>query len=201
MQAKLSQQKQQYAKRPRIKTITSVATRASVDAEYLSVWQEKVELIGNLNYPPEARKQKLYGRLRLLVSLLPDGSVHNIDVLESSGQRVLDDAAIRIVRLAAPFAPFPPELKKNVDQFVVARKCSDIDVRFPGQQVHELGRGGFFYIITIDYRNILGNIPPLFIAKARNNDGIQHGLSLISGIEIFRQHLIAYWHDDQKTEN
>ncbi len=121
LQAKLSQQKQQYAKRPRIKTITSVATRASVDAEYLSVWQEKVELIGNLNYPPEARKQKLYGRLRLLVSLLPDGSVHNIDVLESSGQRVLDDAAIRIVRLAAPFAPFPPELKKNVDQLEIIR--------------------------------------------------------------------------------
>lgn len=121
LQAKLSQQRQQYAKRPRIKTLTSVATRASVDAEYLNGWQEKIELIGNLNYPTEARQKKLYGRLRLLVSLLPDGTVHKIDILESSGQRVLDDAAIRIVRLSAPFPPFPPELKKEVDQLEIIR--------------------------------------------------------------------------------
>jgi protein TonB len=121
LQAKLSQQRQQYAKRPRIKTLTSVATRASSDAEYLNAWQEKVELIGNLNYPSEARKQKLYGRLRLLVSILPDGTVLKIDILESSGQRVLDDAAVRIVRLAAPFAVFPAALKKDTDQLEIIR--------------------------------------------------------------------------------
>lgn len=121
LQAKLAQQRQQYAKRPRIKTLTSVATRASIDAEYLNLWQEKIELIGNLNYPAEARRQKLYGQLRLLVSLLPDGSVHNVEILQSSGQRILDDAAIRIVRLAAPFAPFPPELRKDVDQLEIIR--------------------------------------------------------------------------------
>jgi protein TonB len=121
LQAKLAQQRQAYAKRPRIKTLTSVATRASVDAEYLNLWQEKIELIGNLNYPAEARRQKIYGQLRLVVSLLPDGSIHNIEVLQSSGQRILDDAAIRIVRLAAPFAPFPPELRKDVDQLEIIR--------------------------------------------------------------------------------
>ncbi|HSC75949.1 MAG TPA: energy transducer TonB, partial [Pseudomonadales bacterium] len=121
LQAKLAQQRQAYAKRPRIKTLTSVATRASVDAEYLNLWQEKIELIGNLNYPTEARQKKIYGQLRLVVSLLPDGSLHNIEVLESSGQRILDDAAIRIVRLAAPFAPFPPELRKDVDQLEIIR--------------------------------------------------------------------------------
>lgn len=121
LQAKLAQQRQAYAKRPRIKTLTSVATRASVDAEYLNLWQEKIELIGNLNYPAEARRQKIYGQLRLVVSLLPDGSIHNIEVLESSGQRILDDAAIRIVRLAAPFAPFPPALRKDVDQLEIIR--------------------------------------------------------------------------------
>lgn len=121
LQAKLSQQRQQYAKRPRIKTLTSVATRASIDAEYLNAWQEKVELIGNLNYPSEARKQKLYGSLRLLVSILPDGSIYKIDMLESSGQKLLDDAAIRIVRLAAPFAIFPAELKKDTDQLEIIR--------------------------------------------------------------------------------
>lgn len=121
LQAKLAQQRQAYAKRPRIKTITSVATRASVDAEYLNLWQERIELIGNLNYPEEARRQKLYGQLRLMVSLLPDGTVHNIEILHSSGQRILDDAAIRIVRLSAPFAPFPPELRKDVDQLEIIR--------------------------------------------------------------------------------
>jgi len=121
LQAKLAQQRQAYAKRPRIKTLTSVATRASVDAEYLNLWQEKIELIGNLNYPAEARKQKIYGQLRLVVSLLPDGSIYKIEVLESSGERILDDAAMRIVRLAAPFAPFPPELRKNVDHLEIIR--------------------------------------------------------------------------------
>ncbi len=121
LQAKLAQQRQQYAKRPRVKTLTSVATRASSDAEYLNLWQEKIELIGNLNYPDEARRKKLYGQLRLLVSVLPDGSVHNVEVLESSGQRILDDAAIRIVRLAAPFAAFPPALKKDVDRLEIIR--------------------------------------------------------------------------------
>jgi protein TonB len=74
-----------------------------------------------LNYPAEARRQKIYGQLRMVVSLLPDGSIHNIEVLESSGQRILDDAAIRIVRLAAPFAAFPPELRKDVDQLEIIR--------------------------------------------------------------------------------
>ncbi|HRF88886.1 MAG TPA: energy transducer TonB, partial [Pseudomonadales bacterium] len=119
--AKLAQQRQAYAKRPRVKTLTSVATRASIDAEYLNLWQEKIELIGNLNYPQEARRKKIYGQLRLVVSLLPDGSIHNIEILQSSGQRILDDAAIRIVRMAAPFAPFPPELRKDVDRLEIIR--------------------------------------------------------------------------------
>lgn len=121
LQAKLARQRQRYAKRPRVKTLTSVATRASVDAAYLHSWQEKVELLGNLHYPEEARRQKLYGQLRLLVSLLPDGTVYQIDVLESSNQRVLDDAAINIVREASPFAPFPPELRKDVDRLEIIR--------------------------------------------------------------------------------
>lgn len=121
LQAKLARQRQAYARQPRIKTLTSVSTRASIDAEYLNLWQEKIELIGNLNYPEEARARKLYGHLRLLVSLLPDGSIHNIEVLQSSGERVLDDAAIRIVRLSAPFQPFPPELRKEIDRLEIIR--------------------------------------------------------------------------------
>ncbi len=121
LQAKLAEQRQQYAKRPRIKTITSAATRASPDAEYLSHWQEKIEVVGNLNYPEQARIRKLYGQLRLLVSLLPDGSVYEIEVLESSGQPVLDDAAIHTVRLAAPFTPFTLAMKKDTDRLEIIR--------------------------------------------------------------------------------
>ena len=121
LQAKLAQQRQAYAKRPRVKTLTSVATRASVDAEYLNLWQEKIELLGNLIYPQEARRKKIYGQLRLVVSLLPDGSINNIEILQSSGQHILDDAAIRIVRMAAPFAPFPRELRKDVDRLDIIR--------------------------------------------------------------------------------
>ncbi|HRF87625.1 MAG TPA: energy transducer TonB, partial [Pseudomonadales bacterium] len=69
----------------------------------------------------EARRKKIYGQLRLVVSLLPDGSIHNIEILQSSGQRILDDAAIRIVRMAAPFAPFPHELRKDVDRLEIIR--------------------------------------------------------------------------------
>lgn len=121
LQAKLASERQAYAKRPRIKTLTSVSARTSIDAEYLNGWQERIELIGNLNYPQEARHRQIYGQLRLLVSLLPDGSVHNIEILQSSGQAILDDAAIRIVRLSAPFAAFPYELKKEVDQLEIIR--------------------------------------------------------------------------------
>ena len=121
LKAKLSQQRQQYAKRPRIKTLTSVATRSSADAAYLNLWQEKIELVGNLNYPEEARRKKIYGQLRLLVSLLPDGTVYQIEILESSGKKVLDEAAIRTVRLSAPFAAFPPELRRTVDRLEIIR--------------------------------------------------------------------------------
>jgi protein TonB len=121
LQAKLDRQRQQYAKKPRVKTLTSVAAKSAVDAEYLFNWQEKVEMIGNLNYPEEARKKQLYGNLRLLVTLLPNGAVMKIDLLKSSGSVVLDQSAMRIVRMASPYQPFPDELKKEVDRLEIIR--------------------------------------------------------------------------------
>ncbi|PFN94356.1 energy transducer TonB, partial [Bacillus sp. AFS076308] len=73
-------------------------------------WRKKAERIGNLNYPDEARRQQIYGNLRLMVSINRDGSLYEVLVLESSGQPLLDQAAQRIVRLAAPFAPFTGDL-------------------------------------------------------------------------------------------
>lgn len=121
LQAKLDRQRQQYAKRPRVRTLTSVAAKSSVDAEYLYRWQEKIEMLGNLNYPEEARRKHLYGNLRLLVTVLPNGNVAKIELLKSSGHVVLDQAAMRIVRMAAPFPPFPDALKKDIDRLEIIR--------------------------------------------------------------------------------
>lgn len=121
LEARLDRQRQIYAKRPRIKRLTSLSTTSSADAFYLNSWRRKIETVGNLNYPEEARRNKLYGSLRLMVAILPDGSLKEIEVLESSGHRVLDDAAIRIVRLAAPYAPFPDDLRQSTDVLEIIR--------------------------------------------------------------------------------
>ena len=121
LEARLDRKRQIYARRPRIKRLTSLSTTSSVDAYYLNSWRRKIETIGNLNYPAEARQQHIYGSLRLMVAILPDGSLRNVELLESSGHKVLDDAAIRIVKLAAPFAPFPDELRRTTDILEIIR--------------------------------------------------------------------------------
>lgn len=119
LRARLDQQKQAYSKLPRTLVLTSVSARSSDQADYLYNWIEWVEKIGNENYPEEARRKTLFGELRLAVSIGRDGGVEGIEILKSSGQRVLDQAAIRTVRLAAPFAPLPPAL--GVDRVEVIR--------------------------------------------------------------------------------
>ena len=121
LEARLDRQRQIYAKRPRIKRLTSLSTASSADAFYLNSWRRKIESVGNLNYPQEARKNKLYGSLRLMVAIQPDGSLKEVELLESSGHKVLDDAAIRIVRLSAPYAPFPDELRQSTDVLEIIR--------------------------------------------------------------------------------
>ncbi len=121
LEARLDQQRQIYANRPRIKRLTGLSTASSVDAFYLNSWRRKIESIGNLNYPDEARRKKLYGSLRLMVAIHPDGALRDVELLETSGYKVLDDAAIRIVRLAAPFAPFSDDLRKTTDVLEIIR--------------------------------------------------------------------------------
>lgn len=121
LSANLEYHQQALSKMPRVRRLTSLSTMSTADAYYLDSWRRKVEVIGNLNYPEEARQKKLYGSLRLLVALRPDGSIEKIELLESSGKKVLDDAAIRIVKMAAPFAPFTPEMKKNIDRIEIIR--------------------------------------------------------------------------------
>ncbi|MEH6825446.1 MAG: energy transducer TonB [Motiliproteus sp.] len=121
LEAKLDNMRQEQASAPRIRRLTSASTRASYDAQYLDSWRRKVERVGNINYPEQARRRGLYGNLRLALMIRPDGSLEKVDVLKTSGHKVLDDAAKRIVRLAAPYAPFPPELRKHADRVEIIR--------------------------------------------------------------------------------
>jgi len=95
-----------YAKKPHKKFI-SASTREYAYAAYMRAWAKKVERVGTLNFPDAARTGQLGGNLILTVGLNRDGSIHSIDIIQSSGRKVLDDAAMRIVRLAAPFAAIP----------------------------------------------------------------------------------------------
>jgi len=121
LQAQLDLQRQAYAKKPRKYTISSASTQKSHDALYLDSWRKRIESVGNLNYPTSARQQQIYGSLRLLVSILPDGTLQNVQILESSKSRVLDQAALDIVNMAAPFEPFPIELRGEVDILEIIR--------------------------------------------------------------------------------
>lgn len=120
LEAELAQEVQQYAKRPKIHRLNAASTMRDKGAWYKDEWRKKVERVGNLNYPGEARRQGIYGSLRLLVSINRDGTLYEVQVLESSGQRLLDQAALRIVRLAAPFAPFTGDLA-DVDRLEIIR--------------------------------------------------------------------------------
>jgi protein TonB len=118
--AEINRRSEAYAKRPKRKFI-SANTREYVYAEYMAGWVAKVERLGNLNYPEPARAQGIHGSLVLTVAIRRDGSVEAIDVIQSSGHTVLDEAAIRIVNLARPFNPLPDSTRDEVDILHVTR--------------------------------------------------------------------------------
>jgi len=109
-----------YSKRLSGAYITA-STREARYASYMRDWVHKVERVGELNYPDAARRQGLSGKLTVEVAVYPDGSVRNITILEPSGHKILDDAAIRIVKLASPFAPFPENIRKDNDILYITR--------------------------------------------------------------------------------
>ncbi len=118
--ADLEEKSQAYAKRTRRKAV-SASTKEYKYSAYLESWRRKVERIGNLNYPDEAKRQRLYGNLVLHVAVKADGAIERVRILHSSGHKLLDDAAIRIVRLAAPYSPFPNNIRKETDVLDITR--------------------------------------------------------------------------------
>ena len=120
LSAEVDKRLEAYAKRPRRKWI-SASTRAHHYAAYMEAWRAKVERVGNLNYPDEARRHELSGNLLLDVALRADGGVEHIIVRRSSGHKVLDDAAVRIVKLAAPFARLPKNIRAETDILHIER--------------------------------------------------------------------------------
>jgi len=119
LQAQIDKQIDEYQKRPRKKFIGANAAEYRF-AQYEEDWRAKVERLGTVNYPAEARG-KLYGNLRLTVTIRPDGSVDSIELDRSSGLKVLDAAAFKIVRMASPYAAFPASIRRDTDLLVITR--------------------------------------------------------------------------------
>lgn len=120
LEAEINKNWDAYQKLPRRKFI-GARTQEYRFAQYIEDWRIKVERIGNLNYPDQARRQHIYGRLQLSVSIRADGSLESMEVSRSSGQRILDAAAMRIVRLAAPYAPLPANIIQDTDILTITR--------------------------------------------------------------------------------
>ena len=119
MEAQIARQIDEYNKRPR-KTFVGARAAEVRYALYVEDWRQKIERIGNLNYPETARG-RIYGSLTLTVSINSDGSLAAMDLERSSGYKILDAAAQQIVRLAAPYAKFPPDIRRETDILVITR--------------------------------------------------------------------------------
>jgi protein TonB len=120
IQAELDAKFNIYTKQPRQKYINA-STKEYNYANYMDAWRRKVETIGSTNYPNKARQQQLSGSLVLDVVLNSNGTIHKVVIKQSSGYKILDEAALRIVRLAAPFAPFPEAIRNKTDLLHITR--------------------------------------------------------------------------------
>lgn len=119
LEAEIAKEQDEYQKRPKRKFLGARVQEFRF-ASYVESFRQKVEKVGTLNYPSEA-KGKLYGKLRMTVSIKADGSIESIEINESSGSKILDDAAIRIVKLAEPYSEFTPDMRKDTDILSITR--------------------------------------------------------------------------------
>ena len=121
LMAEMTQQEERFAKRPRIRFVDSLSARGSVEAEYIINWSKKMERIGNINFPQKALDLSLSGTLILNATLDRAGQTVAIEISVSSGSKVLDDAAINIVKLAGPYEPLPREIREKYDRLNITR--------------------------------------------------------------------------------
>ncbi|HMM46703.1 MAG TPA: TonB family protein [Thiobacillaceae bacterium] len=120
LQAQISQQWEEYQKRPK-RTFVGANVKEYAFARYVEDWVAKVERVGNLNYPEAARRQGIYGSLRLTVSIFANGRIEKIEVDHPSGSKILDAAAIKIVELGEPYAAFPEDMRQKTDILSITR--------------------------------------------------------------------------------
>jgi periplasmic protein TonB len=120
LEARLAKEYEAYQQRPKRKFIGARTTEDRF-AIYVDSWREKIERVGNLNYPEEAKARGIRGKLQLTVAIKSDGEVESIEINRSSGKKVLDEAAKRIVRLAAPYERFPAHIKRDTDVIHITR--------------------------------------------------------------------------------
>ena len=120
IRAELGRLQRLYSKLPRVLRMTSSSTKSADEAAYMHYFEKRVEQVGNVNYPQEARARNIYGHVQLVVALLANGSIKHIEVSKTSGSRLLDQAAVRSVQLASPYKPFPAELR-NRDEIHIIR--------------------------------------------------------------------------------
>jgi protein TonB len=120
LEAQIRRQAQAYQERPKKKYVGARAEESRF-AVYVDDWRQKVERIGNLNYPEEAKARKLRGSLQLTVGIKADGEIESVEVNRSSGHKVLDQAAMRIVRLASPFQRLPENIRIDTDILYITR--------------------------------------------------------------------------------
>lgn len=121
LMAEMSKQEERYAKRPRIHFVDSISAKSAVEAEYIHNWSKKLERIGNINFPQKAIQLSLTGTLILNATLDRAGRVVEMQISVSSGSKILDKAALNIVKLAAPYEPLPKEIREKYDRLNITR--------------------------------------------------------------------------------
>ncbi|MEP7327988.1 MAG: TonB family protein [Betaproteobacteria bacterium] len=120
LEAQIAKDMDEYQKRPKRRFIGARAEEYRF-ARYVEDWRLKIERVGNLNYPEAARQQRIYGSLLLTVSIRSDGTLENVEINRTSGNRLLDAAAVKIVEMSGPFAVFPPDIKRDTDILHITR--------------------------------------------------------------------------------
>ena len=120
LEAQIRREMQVYQERPK-RTFVGARAQEYRFAQYVDNWRLKIERVGNLNYPEEARQKRIFGKLQMTVAIKANGEVESVEINRSSGHKVLDQAALRIVRLAAPFDRFPDAIRRDTDILHITR--------------------------------------------------------------------------------